>query len=592
MNAMSFYVPRLASCAIILLFTLMSATIAHDSLHLDNADFAAASSAVANTGLPIFYRGENDPTELALWHPPLYVYLLGGWFKIFGVGPAQARTFGVLFTIVQGWMVLAMVATLFGPAARSTIEPWFWAIYLLDPYTLQATSMLDIDTTIYGPLLCWVLLATLRLNWRAGDVRQDTPSRWEYVQLIAAIALSLWAKLTTILLVIPFVFLLLLRPLGVWRAARLTVLATVAGVGMFLITYFGYGAVMHLNVKFTFGFLVSSFLTRMTRGSSGNSGLVTRLSDMRKNAQDMIPFMVRWTGLLPWIALAGGVMVAGRSAIRIQSLRAWDYCLLLFLAGATTLYYCGQTTTWGEAPFKYVFVFWGLVLVAPLMFVVKSELWTSHSVQPNVLKLWPTGTPLRLSLVLLLAVSAWYGRYRLQDHPMREWRTAFGVVLPPALLLLPSIGKSLQNRPALGYARVASLLGICIWAGIQFGVALYQLQVPYSKTYNYGQAGMEETAAFLRANLSENDLFSSMKDLGYLTHRRYFDDYAAVNDGSIYTGVLIDALRTGKVKFAVFTEARGQDTLASNRVLDHWIQQHCKLVKSFGNYRIYQLASP
>jgi len=591
MNGTVFYVPRLSSCAIILLFSLMSATIAHESLHLDNADFAGAATAVADTGKPIFYRGENDPTELALWHPPLYIYLLGGWFKIFGIGAAQARIFGTLCAILQGWMVLAIVATLFGPQARSLIEPWFWAIYLLNPYTVQTASVLDIDSTIYGPLLCWVLLATLRLNWHAGEERQHPPSRWDYAWVVAAITVALWAKLTTILLVIPFIFLLLLRPWGFWRAARVTVLTAAYGAAAFLVTYFAFGAVFHLNVKFTFSFLLYSFLTRMSRGSSSHSGLAARLADMRFNVQSMIPFLIRWTGLLPWFGLAGGILVAGWKALRSQSLRAWDYFLLLFLAGATTLYYCAQTTTWGGSPFKYTFVFWGVTLLAPLLLAFDGELWGAKPAESRGKNLWSVGVAFRLGLLLLFVIAAWYGRYRLQDHQLREWRVAFWAVLPPALLLLPSIGASFEKRKVFGYTQVALLLGISSWAGLQFGVAVYQLGVSYSTTYDYGQTGMEAAAAFL-ADLPENELFSSMKDLGHLTHRRYYDDYGAVNAGPAFTQAFIDAVTTGRIKLAVFTDGRGQDPLTNNPVLGAWVQKHCKVVKSFGNYRVYQFANP
>jgi hypothetical protein len=587
MNAMASYVPRLTSCAIILLFCLMSATIAHESLHLDNADFAAAATAVADTGKPIFYRGENDPTELALWHPPLYVYLLGGWFKVFGVGPAQARTFGALCAISQGWIVLAMVATLFGPAVRFAIEQWFWAIYLLNPYTVQTATILDIDSTIYGPLLCSVLLATVRLNWRAGDMRKDLPSRWDYVLVIGTIVVALWAKLTTILLVIPFVFLLLSRHWGPWRAARFTILASAGAGALFLVTYFAYGATLHLDVRYTFGFLVYSFLTR---GSSGHSGLAARLSDARNNLKGMIPFMVRWTGLLPWLALSGGILCAGWSAIRSKSTRAWDYSLLLLLAGAATLYYCCQTTTWAGAPFKYTFVFWGLSLTAPLLLAFDDTLWSSRPIQSLGLELWPTARMFRLWAPLLFCISAWYGRYQLQDHQLLEWRTALWATILPALLLLPSIPRSFQSRQ--GYANFALLVGICSWAGVQFGVTLYQLQVPYSTTYDYGQTGMEETAAFLRVNMSENELFSSMKDLGYLTHRRFYDDFGAVNADPAAALAFTEAMTTGRVKFAVFTEGLGQDLLPINPTLNQWMQVHCRVVKSFGNYRIYQLSDP
>src|SRR5688500_11436230 len=52
---------------------------ANQPFHLDNMDFPAAAIATSTTGLPIYYRGEDNPRHLGLYHPPLFIYLLAAW---------------------------------------------------------------------------------------------------------------------------------------------------------------------------------------------------------------------------------------------------------------------------------------------------------------------------------------------------------------------------------------------------------------------------------------------------------------------------------------------------------------------------------
>ena len=76
-------------------FLVIFGVAASKPLHLDNMDFPAVAEAAAQSGVPIYYRGEQNSQHLGLFHPPLYIYLLALWFKILGVGTAQSRLFGV-----------------------------------------------------------------------------------------------------------------------------------------------------------------------------------------------------------------------------------------------------------------------------------------------------------------------------------------------------------------------------------------------------------------------------------------------------------------------------------------------------------------
>src|ERR1700729_1561976 len=96
---------RLALAALLASFCLFAAS-AWKPLQLDNMDFPAVAKQTAITGLPVYYRGEDNPNDLGLFHPPLYIYTLALWIKLFGFGEVQVRMFGYLCALMQGWIVL------------------------------------------------------------------------------------------------------------------------------------------------------------------------------------------------------------------------------------------------------------------------------------------------------------------------------------------------------------------------------------------------------------------------------------------------------------------------------------------------------
>lgn len=557
----------------VLLFLVLAAHQAAKPLHLDNMDFPAVAEATAHSGKPVYYRGEENRLHSGLYHPPLYIYTLAGWFRVFGSGPAQARMFGAVCALLQGWIALQILSLLFG---SDRVRQWswlFWPFFLLNPYTLQGSAIADIDSTIYGPLLGLVVLSALRISWRHGRWRDDGPRSWELGLVALALTACLWAKLTTVLLLFPFLFLLFAPRLGWKRAAVVTVGISATAVGAFALTYSLYGVLTGLDVGYTFQFL---------RASVVGPG---RLLSFRQNLEAMLPFMVKWTGLLPWLSVA--VLLAatarrwwtGREPLALYSF--W----LLCLTGASVVYYCGQVMTFGGAPFKYTFVFWALLSCAPV--ILLAWLWESaaraagNRIGPAGAALWLTGLTIGVVAVQDVLLS---GSPVVYPQSASLWLPA-GAAL--AGLLAWAMARGSLRRLGAGLA-IAALL---FHAGLQAGIALFQTRVDYSTTYDYGQRGLQETAAFIASHTTKQDVISSMKDVGYLARRRYYENYGAcINDTA--AARLIAAWESGKVGYMVFTEGRGQDQLALRPALKSWIAGNAEQTASFGNYRIYRRKAP
>jgi hypothetical protein len=177
----------------------------------------------------------------------------------------------------------------------------------------------------------------------------------------------------------------------------------------------------------------------------------------------------------------------------------------------------------------------------------------------------------------LFLAAAWYGRYRLAA----KWEN-----LSPVLLTLPALFAGTSGRGWRAAPRILFVAGLAAWAGLGLGIGVYQTTAPYSTTYDYGLSGAQDAAAFLRHNTSPTEMFGAMKDLGYLTRRRYYDNYPGLFGGPEATRRFIETMAAGKMKYVVFT-TRGQDRLFLNPALEAWVKEHCALAASFGDYRIY-----
>ena len=564
----------------IALFVLLFASAASKPLELDNMDFPAVAEQTAASGVPVYYHGEEDPAALGLYHPPLYIYLLALWIRAFGFGEIQVRMFGMVCALHQGAVVIEILRALFGAQAVAQWSHWFWLVFLLNPYTLQAAAITDIDTTIYGPLLCAAFLAAIRISWRDGEWRRDPVSKAEYLLAAAVLTLCLWAKLTTVLLVFPFIFFLLIPRLSVRRAAATAGAIVGLGTAGFLITYYAYGKLTGLDIDFTFAFTWASFLNR---GSSGRAGLAARLADFRNNARMMVPFMVVWTGLLPWVAGLCALVFAVRRAFRNRDPRAAHYALLIAAALLGTGYYCGKVGTFGAAPFKYVFVFWGLVLTSPVLLTFGALTAKDFRVAaPEQVSRRATG----LAATFLFALGAFLAATRIQDHLIAGPITILNkwAALGPGLAVL-------AGAATIRFRHIGSVLLICsfgLYCGVESGIGLYESRAEYATTYEYGQTGFMDTVAFLRLNTGPNDIIVSMKDIGFRAHRRYYENYSALYGDRAAEDRLTAAVASGKIAYLVFTEGHGEDQLAMKPSLLKWVAEHCQLVRSFGNYRVYK----
>lgn len=430
---------------------------------------------------------------------------------------------------------------------------------------------MDIDSTIYGPLLILVIWSVVRVTWADGERRAEPLRTTDYLLPVILLALSMWAKLTSVWLVIPLIILLLVHRLG-WIRAVLTGSAfAIGGLTLFLATYYLYGWLLHLDISYTFRFL---WVSLTTRGSTGKHGLSNIFHDHANNLWFMIIFMVLWTGLVPWIGAAFAslrLLYAGKFDRRYLHLA---FIVLYALAGV--VYYCAQQKTFAASPFKYTFIYWGLIIAALSVLIGEVPIRSGKLIT----------IAFAIALTAAFVIGARYVRDLMPLNGLITRRDYAPLLIPAGLVI---VGLLARNG-ALRYLGQASLiLGILFYVGMETGVCLSQTRANYSTTYDYGQLGFEDAAAYIKNHTTPSQAIVSMKDLAYAAQRRFYENYPAIYGSPEATQIVETAIASGAATLAVFTEGRGQDELVINPPLRLWVEQHCTQVASFGNYRIYRL---
>ena len=556
----------------ILLATILFGLGAAKPLNLDNAEFPPAAEATAKTWTPVYYRGEDMPRRAAVFHPPLYVYTLAAWVKAFGASPASFRYFGFACLLLAGAVAVLLVQETWGSWPGWRFHLWYWPLLLLNPYTLQTASIVDIDSSIYGPVLVLLLWGALRL----GRCCSGPGAGW--VLLAAGVCVALWFKLTTALILWPAFWLLLRRRLGGWPALWRATLVFWGGALLFLATYAAFCRLLDLNFRFAFAFIAQSVFQR----GAGSAGLADWLSRHLSQAPGVAAHLVSWGGVLPWVLLPVSTVLYGLRARRRAAPGDDPWFAILLVCLSTVAVYCLVTGVFGGAPFKYTFVFWPVVVAAAAL---------QLSFAPFD-KTAPAAKPALAGAAIFLAAAAaslawWKDRLIVEGL---AGAPALAMVAAP-LLLLAAGGLMQATAGARRLGRLAVCAAALVSGGALLGTAIHQARADYSTTYDYGQVGFEDTAAFLRLHTSEDEILACMKDMGYATRRRYYETYAALYfPDPRWMNALVGHIASGRIRYAVFTERHGQDQLAVNPALERWVRDNCRLVRAIGDYRVFELA--
>ncbi|TME38924.1 MAG: hypothetical protein E6I75_06295 [Chloroflexi bacterium] len=495
-------------------------------LMYDDANFALAARAVAETGLPfgnqgwMSERGDFSQREQwALWHPPLYVYLEGALARLAGWTPPVLRLPGVLGGLAAALLtyLLAKHLTRGPPAMRDVAGSVAASLVLVCPLVIQSALVIDIDFPLLLPLTLLFLLLYLRL--------ESTKAAW--LILAPLFVLLLWAKMTN---PIPLVLVVV-----IWQALRGNFKRAglhFAGIGVTGAALFG---VSWLLIGRWLGFpLDMPFGVNLVQWQDS--------ADVARHAYASPGAFIE--GLQPSVLWLGpGLVVLGLAGLGVrgaQLARCWRFLradVLIGLLAVLVLGYVSKGAGWFP---KYQ------VAMAPLLACLAA---------PLVAQAWCARPRLTLSLAVV-AVGA--GGAITLGLLRDDWALQRTYAIDPAAgawLLAVVIVAQLAGLPlrASAVTATAALVGLAL--GWSLATDVYQQQAAYQTDYWYGTRGTAEAARWVDAHLTPDQTYVAAKEVAIRARaERYVDQ-----DNLVYllgTGRSFDGTWAGEPIHALVTWQR------------------------------------
>ncbi len=545
----------------LLIFISLVFSQADKKFALDELDFPIVAEATSQSGKPIYYRGEDTPNHVGLYHPPLYIYALATQIKLFGFSENTVRTFGLFMTLLTAFLTVVLGRFLIREKELLFI-PIFMALYLTNPYTIANATLPDIDQTILPPLLVGFLIL-LVIN--AKD---------KY--LILLFSVLLWSKLTTPLAVIPFALFWWLRN-GVPFFESLLKGVKVFGLGalLFLATYWLFCYSLDLNFYYTFDFLLHSF----SKGS-GASDWAQILTKIQAN-------LVLSDTFFSWILYPFAILFCFSFILVLIYKDVREYAngqfVLSILALFITFFYLGLIAPFGGF-FKYPFPVFSLFCL--VVSLVLAKLLSDCS--KRFLIGLSSVTVLCFLGVLVLQInypsdhkqvaSFITGVYINYYNYLLMFAGVFLLVLAGVVLFLLFVFKRAAT------VTLCVLFGCVV--GLGLGVSRNHALSSYPTKYSYGQVGMDETVEYLRTHLNEGEIIWSMKDVGFYSGNHYIESYPYLFDEDVISKIM--EFKQQGVRYFVATKRIGEDNLEAYPKVQQALDLCCELDKVFGNYYIYK----
>ncbi len=234
----------------------------------------------------LYLDGYSHPADIITFSPHLYPLLACGVCKLLRhFNQAAIQMTGVFCWLGVLWLMWKL--------AETKQEQWVaCGLCVLLPMVQQAAVTVEIDQTVLP-------LVTLLLCWRAKEFMNDSSTK-NGLWLAAVMALALWARLTTPIVLVPLFVGFAWWSTDFKRAVK-TAVWLLLGCVVFFVTWRLYCMAMGVNWFGPFEYLARSFReTTVGERSSGASRLV----------QNML-YLVFW-GMNPFLIVltAGSVLVS------------------------------------------------------------------------------------------------------------------------------------------------------------------------------------------------------------------------------------------------------------------------------------------
>lgn len=109
----------------------------------EEVDFVLAAKAISKIGHPVYYQAEQAPKTMALWHPPMYIYILS-IITFFSNNESYIRFLNLFFSVLTALLIYSF-CTRFFPEYNKISGLLASALFLINFYVLSSSLLIDID---------------------------------------------------------------------------------------------------------------------------------------------------------------------------------------------------------------------------------------------------------------------------------------------------------------------------------------------------------------------------------------------------------------------------------------------------------------
>ncbi len=536
---------------IVSIFIIFVAVQAGQRFVLDEIDFPIVSHETSQTGKPIYYRGEESPSHVGTYHPTLYINSLAVFIKVFGYSETSVRFFGAVCTLISAYLLILILRMLI--KKNEVAENIFLGLFLLNPYTIANTTLPDIDSTVLPVVILLFMLYSLKYLL----VQKDRSNK-VIIILGSLFAIALWSKLTTPLIIPPFLACLALITTKNYKESLiLTIKITLIGILAFVISYFLYCQLLGLSTTYTYSFLLESF----AKGTSNDGPIEGALNNL-ENAR----YFVYWL-TLPLVGLFG-VSFIGNMLDDNKNEKTKIIKLLVATSLFITVFYIALISPFGGF-FKYPFPVFGLMILAIALF------YDRHFKDTKID--WLYGF---IALIMGFAIEKifWEDKMFSNIKPFEGFLILLIIIVASYLLIRIKKNIIVSN---------VFVLFILFTVGFQTSISRIQATSSHPTKYHYGQSGLEETTSYLGLNIEQNEVIWAMKDVGYYTSNRYIESYSYYFSEPLQND-LINMIKDSKVRYYVVTTGIGQDNIDYYANIKKILNENATKEKQFGNFIIYK----
>ena len=486
---------------------------------IDEAAFPYAAHGVAEHGNPHFYNGETRPNDLGIWHPPLYVYLLGIWIKLLGFGHFQVRAFGYICMALTCFFIYKTVRLF---ESKSNVPSKIAVAFYGTHYFVTQSSLIpDIDGTLEPLVITLALYATSRV------LNAERITHRQIYFIIFSLTVSFSTKLTTpLLLALPIFVIFILRKFGLFKATAYTFALLSCGVMGFLVWWLPVAYIEKLDWTFPFRFTIES-------ATSKNS----QISFIQKISQSlhMPTSTVSWLGTSTFFVL---IYIVKRSLDKKELKDKYFGLTILAFSIFSWLVYDAIT----GAPFTFP-KYWniGLVGVAIALGIFFPNISTLNNTRNQV-------TLSVLAFVVFVTVLISCKNSLAKTHSFTSLNLSLKMTLFVAILLLSSIYILSRNQGRdFSFALGVSLL-VCV-ISINSAVNTDLARVQFSTRYYFGESGMQSVLTWLHNNAKPESRLFAPKDIGLESGMVFFEDAQIL--ASVPTSEISHELEIDKVNLII-----------------------------------------